>query len=196
MGEYQNTVTSGIVSGIGRNITAGSDEGSSEELDGVIQTDAAINPGNSGGPLLNSAGQVIGVNTAVDQQGQLVGFAIPANFAAKDIASFQANGKIIKPFLGISYVSIDPDIQKQYKLSVSSGAYVISSSGAAVVAGSAADKAGLKSADIISSVNSQAIDQTHTLSQLLQQFNPGDTISLSIVRAGKDLTISVKLGSK
>ncbi len=198
LGEYQNTVTSGIVSGIGRNITAGEDgeEGSGEELDGVIQTDAAINPGNSGGPLLNSVGQVIGVNTAVDSEGQLVGFAIPSNFAAKDISSFQSQGKIVKPFLGLSYISIDADSQKFYNLPVSSGAYVTASAGSAVVSGSAADKAGLKAGDIITAINSQAIDTTHTLSQLLQQFNPGDTISLSVLRYGKELTISVTLGSK
>lgn len=199
LGEYQNTVTSGIVSGIGRNITAGSDDGSAssaEELDGVIQTDAAINPGNSGGPLLNSAGQVIGINTAVDQEGQLVGFAIPSNFAGQDIASFQSTGKIIKPFLGLSYISIDADSQKQYNLPVSSGAYVTASSGSAIVAGSAADKAGLKSGDIITAINGQAIDDTHTLSQLLQQFNPGDKISVSILRNDKQMVLSVTLGSK
>ncbi len=105
LGQYQNTVTSGIVSGIGRSITAGGSDGS-EQLEGVIQTDAAINPGNSGGPLLNLAGQVIGINTAIDQQGQSVGFAIPANDASKALAGFQKNGKIARPFLGIRYVTV------------------------------------------------------------------------------------------
>jgi serine protease Do len=198
LGEYQNTVTSGIVSGIGRNVTAGSDDGSdsAEELDGVIQTDAAINPGNSGGPLLNFAGQVIGVNTAVDEEGQLVGFAIPSNFAGKDITSFQATGKIIKPFLGLSYISIDASSQKQYSLPVSVGAYITASSGSPILSGSAADKAGLKAGDIITEVNGQAIDATHTLSQLLQQFNPNDKITLNILRDGKEMNVSVTLGSK
>jgi serine protease Do len=197
LGQYQNTVTSGIVSGIERNVVAGSDEGSSEELDGVIQTDAAINPGNSGGPLLNIAGQVIGVNTAIDQQGQLVGFAIPSNLIAQDIASYQKNSKIVKPFLGISYVEIDQDVQQQYNLSVSSGAYIVASDGGtAVVSGSAADKAGLKSGDIIIAVNSASVNVTNTLAELLQQYNPGDTITLTVIRGGKTMQVKAILGTK
>ena len=124
LGQYHNTVTTGIVSGIGRNIVAGSDEGTSEQLEGVIQTDAAINPGNSGGPLLNASGDVIGMNTAIDQEGQLVGFAIPINEAAKDIQSYQKKGSIVKPFLGIRYIELDQTIQKQYNLPVANGAWV------------------------------------------------------------------------
>ncbi len=105
LGQYQNTVTSGIISGIGRSITAGG-EGSSEDLQGVIQTDAAINPGNSGGPLLNLSGQVVGINTAIDQQGQLVGFAIPSNDIQRALSSFQKNGKITRAYLGVRYLNI------------------------------------------------------------------------------------------
>lgn len=197
LGQYQNTVTSGIVSGIGRNVVAGSDEGSSEELDGVIQTDAAINPGNSGGPLLNIDGQVIGVNTAIDQQGQLVGFAIPSNVIAQDIVSYQKNSKIVKPFLGISYVEIDQDVQQQYNLSVSSGAYVVAGDGGtAVVSGSAADKAGIKSGDIITAVNGSSVSVTNTLAELLQQYNPGNTITLTVIRGGKTMQVKATLGTK
>lgn len=196
LGQYQNTVTSGIVSGIGRTIDASSDEGSSEELDGVIQTDAAINPGNSGGPLLDAVGRVVGVNTAMDQQGELLGFAIPSDYAQRDIQIYQKEGKIIKPFLGISYVEIDQGVQQQYNLSVNSGAYVTASQGASpVVKGSAADKAGIQDGDIITAVDGQAINAENTLAGLLQQYNPGQTITLSIIRNGKSMQLQATLGT-
>ncbi len=198
LGQYSNTVTEGIVSGIGRNITAGS-EGVSEQLEGVIQTDAAINPGNSGGPLLNIFGDVIDINTAMDQQGQLVGFAIAANDIKKAVQSYQRYGKIVRPFLGIRYVLITDDIKSKNNLPVAQGAWVISgqddsgnlSSG--VVAGSAADKAGIKNNDIIVSVNGSKIDQQHSLASIVRTFNPGDTISLDVIRDKKHITIKVTL---
>jgi len=196
LGQYQNTVTSGIISGIGRSITASSDEGSSEELDGVLQTDAAINPGNSGGPLLDSSGKVVGVNTAINQQGELLGFAIPSNSASRDIQIYQKQGKIIKPFLGISYVEINPSVQSKYNLSVNYGAYITASNGvASVVKGSAADKAGLKDGDIIISVNDQKISTINTLAQLLQQYDPGQIITLTVIRGGKQTQIQATLGT-
>ncbi len=201
LGEYSNTVTTGIVSGIGRNVTAGG-EGTSEQLEGVIQTDAAINPGNSGGPLLDIQGQVIGVNTAIDEQGQLVGFAIPSNDAAKDVQSYDSYGEIIKPFLGVRYVMITPDIQKQQNLPVGNGAWITSnyginsSSEPAVVPGSAADKAGLKDGDIIISVNGAKIDARNTLTEVLKNFNPGETIHMSVLRGGKAMDVAVTLGEK
>ncbi len=199
LGEYRNTVTSGIISGIGRNITAGG-EGTSEELEGVLQTDAAINPGNSGGPLLNIFGDVVGVNTAVDQQGQLVGFAIPSDDAAKDLQNYQKTGKITKPFLGVEYVLITPALKVQEKLPVDNGAWVTSkdssgnSNGPAVVAGSAADKAGIKDGDIITAVNGNKIDQDHSLALLMRNYNPGDTITLDILRSGKTIQVKAALG--
>jgi serine protease Do len=196
LGQYQNTVTSGIISGIGRSITASSDEGSSEELDGVLQTDAAINPGNSGGPLLDSSGKVVGVNTAINQQGELLGFAIPSNSASRDIQIYQKQGKIIKPFLGISYVEINPSVQSKYNLSVNYGAYITASNGVvSVVKGSAADKAGLKDGDIIISVNDQKISTIDTLAQLLQQYDPGQMITLTVIRGGKQIQIQATLGT-
>ena len=200
LGEYSNTVTAGIVSGIGRNVTAGG-EGTSEQLEGVIQTDAAINPGNSGGPLLDLAGDVVGVNTAIDEQGQLVGFAIPSNDAEKDVLSFEKYGSIIKPFLGVRYVMLTPDIQKQKNLPVDRGAWITSdytqgAAAPAVVPGSAADKAGLKDGDIILSVNGTQLSQRETLTELLKNFNPGDELHMSVLRAGKTLDVTVILGEK
>lgn len=197
LGQYRNTVTSGIVSGIGRNITAG-DLDTAEQLEGVIQTDAAINPGNSGGPLLNIFGDVIGVNTAVDQQGQLVGFAIPSNDARNDIDSYIKNKKITKPFLGVRYVLLTPAIKDEQKLPLDYGAWITSKGGQnsdpAVVSGSAADKAGIKDGDIIVAVNDQKIDQNTSLSALLKNYNAGDTVNLEVYRDGKTIKLPVQLG--
>lgn len=200
LGQYSNTVTSGIVSGIGRNVTAGG-EGTSEQLEGVIQTDAAINPGNSGGPLLDLNGNVVGVNTAIDEQGQLVGFAIPSNDASKDIQSFRKYGAIIKPFLGVRYVMITPAVQKDQNLPVDHGAWVTSNfsdgtGSSAVVPGSAADKAGLKDGDIILAVNGVQLGQQNTLAEVLKDFDPGEAIKMQVLRSGKTIDISVTLGQK
>ncbi len=196
LGLYQNTVTSGIVSGIGRSITAGGG-GSSENLSGVIQTDAAINPGNSGGPLLNVLGEVIGINTAIDQQGQLVGFAIPSNEAAKGLASFQKNGKITRPFLGVRYITINQALAAEEKLPRDYGALLVRGQKAtdfAVIPGSPADKAGLVENDIILEVKGQKIDETHILADLLKNFNLGDSVSLKIYHKGEEKIVNVTLG--
>ncbi len=198
LGEYSNTVTTGVVSGIDRTVTAG-DEGSSETLEDVIQTDAAINPGNSGGPLLNATGQVIGMNTAIDEQGQLVGFAIPSNDASRDIQLYQKYGTIEKPFLGVQYVLLDPEIAQQNNLPVSYGAWLNDTSGdggSAIVAGSAADKAGLKDGDIITSVNGTALDASTTLESLVENMNPGDVVTFGVLRGKSKLSTKVTLGEK
>lgn len=195
LGQYQNTVTSGIISGIGRKIVAGDEQGS-ESLNNVIQTDAAINPGNSGGPLLNADGQVIGINTAIDQQGQLVGFAIPSNEINKDVGSFQKNGKIIRPYLGVRYIIITSDIAQQQNLPQTYGALIVSGqspSDISVIPGSPADKAGLMQNDIILQVNGTKVDENNTLSDLLNNFNPGDNVSLQIYHKGQIKTIQATL---
>ncbi len=195
LGQYQNTVTSGIISGIGRKIVAGDQQGS-ESLSNVIQTDAAINPGNSGGPLLDNSGTVVGINTAVDQEGQLVGFAIPSNEISKAVTSFQQNGKIVRPYLGVRYILITPDIAEEQKLPEDHGALIVSSlnsTDVSVIPGSPADKAGLVPNDIILKVNNTEVDESHSLSDLLNQFNPGETISLEIYHKGQTKTVQVQL---
>lgn len=201
LGQFNNTVTHGIISGEGRPVTA-SDNGSasdstqSENLQDLFQTDAAINPGNSGGPLVNLAGQVIGMNTAVAGNAQNIGFAIPINEIKSAITSVEGNGVIVRPYLGVRYVPITPDVVATDHLSVSSGALVGGDSqNPAVVPGSPAAKAGLKSGDIIAKVGSQTIDSTHSLTSIIANFKPGDKLSLTIVRGGKTQTISVTLGT-
>ena len=197
LGQYQNTVTSGIVSGIGRKIEAGDETGSSESLSNVIQTDAAINPGNSGGPLLDIMGNVVGINTAIDQQGQLVGFAIPSNEINKAVSSFRKNGKITRAYLGVRYIILTADIATQEKLPKDYGALIVrgqTRNDLAVIPGSPADKAGLIENDIIEEVNGTKVDQDHTLSDLLNQFNVSDSVTLKIYDKGNEKTIKVILG--
>lgn len=196
LGQYKNTVTTGVVSGIGRSVVA-SGEAGAEDLQNVIQTDAAINPGNSGGPLLNVLGQVIGINTAIDSQGQLVGFAIPANDAQRALASFEKNGKITRPFLGVRYIMLNQALAKAQQLPKDYGALILrgqSQTDLAVVPGSPADKASLAENDIILEVNGQKVEGQNTLSRLLQKFNPGDSLSMKIFHKGDDKDVKVTLG--
>lgn len=195
LGQYQNTVTSGIISGIGRKITAGSQEGT-EELSGVIQTDAAINPGNSGGPLLNILGEVVGINTAIDQQGQLVGFAIPSNEGAKALESFKTKGKITRIFLGVRYINLTPSLAEDQKLPKENGALIVrgqSITDFAVFPGSPADKAGLVENDIILEVNGKKIDEKNSLADLLKDKKIGDKVNLKVYHKGEEKTVSVVL---
>lgn len=190
LGEFTNTVTSGIISGLGRGITAGSPfEGFVEKLDNVIQTDAAINPGNSGGPLLNSKGQVIGVNTAIAQEGQNIGFAIPVNVVKNLLDNFQKNGQSFsRPFLGVRYKMID---KKTAILNdVVEGAYVIE-----VVDNSPAKKAGIQEEDIIMEIDGKKIDTNDDqgLAKLILNKKIGQTITLKIWRNKQIKTFSTIL---
>lgn len=197
LGQYQNTVTTGVVSGIGRSITAGTRGSESESLEGVIQTDAAINPGNSGGPLLDIGGSVIGINTAIDSQGQLVGFALPVNDIKKDLEAFEKTGKITKPFLGVRYVLVSESIKEENKLSVDYGALIVSGgnpANPAVVPDSAADKAGLRENDIILEINGTKIDQNNSLAKIMKNFSPGEQIRMKILTRGQTKDLTVTLG--
>jgi len=196
LGQYQNSVTLGVISGVGRVIEATDSVGSStESLDNVIQTDAAINSGNSGGPLLNISGQVIGMNTAVDQQGQSIGFAIPVNLVKSALASYLSSGKIVRPMLGVRYIPMNPDFAAKNKLPINYGAYIYSSGNSPAVAeGSPAQNAGLKSGDIITQINNDKIDENHTLIGLLGKYNPGDTVKVMFNRDGTTKAVNIKLG--
>ncbi|HSW80976.1 MAG TPA: trypsin-like peptidase domain-containing protein [Candidatus Saccharimonas sp.] len=198
LGLFRNSVTSGIISGIGRPIQASDESGSgtAEQLEDMFQTDAAINPGNSGGPLVDLKGEVIGMNTAVSQDGQSIGFAIPMNDAKGQINSVLKGGTIQKPYLGVRYISLTPEIAKQLNISTSSGAYVHGDSGqSGIVAGSPAAKAGIRDGDIITKINGQQITADSGLATKLTQFNPGDKVDLTVVRGGQEQTISVTLNN-
>lgn len=189
LGEFRHTVTTGVISGLGRGITAGSSfEGFVERLDDVIQTDAAINPGNSGGPLLNSAGQVIGINVAVAQGAENIGFAIPINIVKDALAEFNKSGKFVsKPFLGVQYQIISQ--QAAVLNNIPQGAYVVD-----VVSGSPAAKAGIEVDDIIVKMDGEEIkEEGGGLAELIKKKKSGQKVSLEISRNGETLNLSVTL---
>lgn len=196
LGQYSNTVTSGIISGTGRPVTAGS-EGSNntENLTDLIQTDASINPGNSGGPLLNMSGQVIGINTAIAQNANGIGFAIPINSTKGVLAGVLATGKVSRAYLGVNYVTVTPDVAQQYKLPVNQGAYIYVSSGNPIAAGSPAAAAGLQSGDVITKVNDTTIGEAGSLSTLIGEYKPGDKVTLTYLRNGQTHTTDVTFGT-
>lgn len=200
LAEFRNTVSVGVISGLKRSITASAGFGASaEQLEGVIQTDAAINPGNSGGPLLNLAGEAVGINVAVAQGAQSIGFALPINLAKRDIEQVQRQGKISYPYLGVRYVLVTPEIKEKNNLSVDYGALVVRGEQpdeVAVMPGSPADKAELAENDIILEVDGQKIGQDHTLVQIIQNHNVGDTLTLKVLSKGKEKTVKVVLGER
>ena len=198
LGEFQNTVTSGIISALERSIQASDSLGNqTERLDGLLQTDAAINPGNSGGPLVNLAGQVIGINTAVASlsQSQGISFAIPINFAKTALKSYEKYRTIVRAYLGVRFVQITPEIAKANNLVADRGALIYAENGqVAVVPGSPAAKAGLKAGDIITAVNKEKITNSKGLVLILQQFMPGDTVTVTYLRDKDTKSVKVILG--
>ena len=204
LGQFQNTVTSGIISGYGRSVQASDSSGSatgsssSENLDDLFQTDAAINEGNSGGPLVNMNGQVIGINTAIAGNAQNIGFSIPINDVKGLISQVVSTGKFKLPYLGIRYIPLTADVANEYNLSTSNGAFIAPSSDPtqpSIIAGGPADKAGLQVNDIITAVNGVSINQSHDLTGLLDQYKPGDNITLTIVRGTSTKQIDATLGT-
>ena len=179
LGEFRHTVTTGVVSGLGRGIVAGDGFSDFEQLNNVIQTDAAINPGNSGGPLLNSAGQVIGVNVAVSSSGQNIGFALPINVVRESLENFEATGRFSRPMLGVSYRMISKDTAILNE--VPEGAYVID-----VMTGSSADEAGIKPGDIITEVDGQKVGEIKGgLANVINTKKVGDQVSVKLWREGE-----------
>ncbi|TSC56654.1 MAG: protease [Parcubacteria group bacterium Gr01-1014_18] len=196
LGQFKDTVTKGIVSAINRRVVAGDGLGASEVIEEAIQTDAAINPGNSGGPLLDIAGRVIGINTAVSQSGQLIGFAIPINSAKAVIDNVKKFGRLVRPFLGVRYILIDESIAEERKLSRDHGALIARSerkNDPTILPGSPAEKAGLAEGDIILEVDGTEVDQKNSLPELISRKLPGDTVSLKVLREEKEITKPVVL---
>ena len=196
LAEFRNTVSVGVVSGLARSITAGDSSGNIEVLDKVIQTDAAINPGNSGGPLLDLSGRVVGVNVAVAQGSQSVGFALPINSIKGAIESVKTTGKIIRPYIGIRYLIINAEMKEKNNLSVDYGVLVKSGASQnelAVIPGSPADKAGIVENDIILEIDGVKLDNKISLASIIREKSIGQVITLKILHRGEEKTISVTL---
>jgi serine protease Do len=192
LGEFRNTVSVGVVSGLGRSLQI-----ENEMLTDLIQTDAAINRGNSGGPLLNLRGEVIGINTAMALGAENIGFTIPINQVKKSIIQVETSGVIKTSYLGVRYVLINSDLQKKNNLPVDYGAWVYSNtSEPAIVPGSPAQKAGLKQGDIILELNQEKITVNSPLTVLLKKYEPGETITLKILRDEKETEIKITLGER
>lgn len=190
LGEFRNTVTVGVISGVGRGITAGDPFASSaERLDNVIQTDAAINPGNSGGPLLNSAGQVIGVNTAVSAEGQSIGFALPINTVKEAVNNFNTTGQFNRPFVGVEYRMISRQVAVLNE--IPEGAYVM-----AIVEGSPAERAGIQPDDIITRINGDKVTTANDLARIIGKKKIGDAVSFTVWREGEERSFTVTLGTQ
>lgn len=196
LGEFSNTVSKGIISGLRRNLTAGKGQGDSEKLTNIIQTDAAINPGNSGGPLLDISGKVIGINVAIAQGAQNVGFAIPEAQVQKITEQVKTTGKISTPYLGVRYIPVDETLQRQVKLPFEYGVMILRGEALtdfAVMPGSPADKAGLMENDVILEVNGEKINAERGLVELLAKFSVGDEINLKVWHKGEIKELKVKL---
>jgi len=200
LGEFQNSVTVGVISATGRKLVSsdiayGQD---ATELEGLLQTDAAINLGNSGGPLVNLRGQVIGINTATAAKSQAegIGFAIPIDVAKNAIESVKKTGKIVRPYLGVNTVEVTKEIADLNKLPISDGFLVTGDTKKgipAVVSGSPADKAGLREGDIITEVNGEKVGHSLSLIAAIRDYAPDDTIELVFNRGGDSKSIKVNL---
>jgi serine protease Do len=197
LGEFRNTVSVGVISGLSRSILAGNPmAGDTEQLNRIIQTDAAINEGNSGGPLVDSSGQVIGMSTAVAQGAQNIGFAIPVKDLKRVLTSYEKYGHIVRPYIGIRYAAITPELAKENHLSITQGALIVrgdTPDQLAVAPGSPADKAGLRENDIILKIDDQGLTEDLSVADIIQEKLPGDTVELLISRQGKEQTVSVRL---
>lgn len=187
LGQFENSISVGVISGLSRSIVAGGG-GSTEQLDRVIQTDAAINPGNSGGPLINLKGEVIGVNVAVAQGSQSIGFAIPAKDVAQVVDSVKAYGTIIRPYLGISYTQVTAAVQKQLDLAHDYGVLV-----SAVLPDTPASRAGIQTGDVILSIDGVKVDGDPSFSGIIRDKKVGQSVSLVIVRDGSQSTVKAVL---
>ncbi len=202
-GDYPSSVTTGIVSALRRDVAVSSstNPGSSTSLHGMIQTDAAISAGYSGGPLVDASGRVVGVTTTLADTAQGIGFAIPIDIARPIMQQALAGTALSRPFIGISYVAINPGLATKANLPVDHGAWVHKEDDAgnpleAVVSGSPAEKAGIKTGDIITAIEGQAVDADNPLEDLLVRYAPGRTVSLELLRGSAHITTRVTLGTR
>lgn len=206
LGEFSNTVSTGIISGLSRSIIAGDRSGSGgERLEGVIQTDASINPGNSGGPLLDISGNVIGVNVAIAQDAENIGFAIPIDGVKQVVDSVNEFGEIVRPYIGVRYQEVTPELAKQNNLPVEYGAWIVPQTGQAqgsqssepaIIPDSPAAKAGLRAGDIILEINGVKLQGDVSLQSEVQKYKVGDTVEVKLLRGDNEQTVNVTLAKR
>jgi S1-C subfamily serine protease len=196
LAEFRNSVSVGVVSGLSRSVVAGDMFGRSEQLEDVIQTDAAINPGNSGGPLLDIAGRVVGVNVAVSRGAENIGFALTSNTVKNIADSVKQHGEIVRPYLGVRYTQITENLKKKNNLTVDYGVLVSRGEAPedlAVIPGSPADKAGIVENDIILEIDGVKLEQGKSLASIIRQKDIGQIVKLKILHKGTEKEVEVKL---
>lgn len=190
LGKYQNSVTKGVVSGLGRDVSVGDNDGTLvPRLKNLVQTDASISRGNSGGPLINLAGEVIGMSTVIDTEGQGLGFAVAVNIIKSAVEQLKASGKVSKSYLGINFSTVTPAVKALKNLNVSEGALILE-----IVTGSPAHREGLKIGDVITLVNGEKITTVNELDKVVGKYKPGNQILVTLVRGGQILEMPVVLG--
>ena len=197
LGLFTNSVSKGIISGLGRKISASmGQDGQVENLRNVIQTDVAINQGNSGGPLINLDGEVIGINTAIIYGAQNIGFSLPINWAKADLEDIIKHGRIIRPYIGLRYVMLNKELQGKYSLGVDYGALIVKDhipGTQAVIIGSPAHKAGIKENDIVLEINGAKLTEKHELADVIQTLKVGDECEMVLMRGDKTMKVKTVL---
>ena len=198
LAEFRNTVSSGLISGLGRRITATGDDNFVETLNDVIQTDAGINKGNSGGPLLNLKGEVIGINTAIALDAQSIGFAIPINYAKRDIRQIQEKGEIVYPFIGIRYILVNEEIREQEELSVNYGILLVDGGAGnpPITPGSPASETELALGDVILEFDGEKITADNSLIKILMDYEPGDEVTMKVLKNGEEIEVTLTLAER
>jgi len=194
LGRFQNTVSVGVISGLGRTIVATGPDFATEKLEDIIQTDTAINRGNSGGPLINLKGEVVGINTAVSTEGENIGFAISIDKAKRSIEQVKTLGRISYPYMGVRYIILNKEISKARNIEVDYGALIVGDDEPAVVDGSPAQKAGIKEGDIILEINGEKITENNSLAKIISKYNPFESLNLKILRDGQEIYLNIILG--
>lgn len=194
LGRFQNTVSVGVVSGLGRTIVATGTDLTTERLEDIIQTDTAINRGNSGGPLINLKGEVVGINTAISTEGQGIGFAISIDKAKRSIEQVKTIGKISYPYMGLRYVILDKEVSKARGVDVDYGALVVGDNDSAVIKDSPAEEAGIKEGDIILEMNGEKVTKDNSLARIISKYNPFEKVNLKVLRDGQEIYLNIVLG--
>jgi serine protease Do len=194
LGRFQNTVSVGVVSGLGRTIVATGTDSTTERLEDIIQTDTAINRGNSGGPLINLKGEVVGINTAISTEGQGIGFAISIDKAKRSIEQVKTIGKISYPYMGLRYVILDKEVSKARSVDVDYGALVVGDNDSAVIKDSPAEEAGIKEGDIILEMNGEKVTKDNSLARIISKYNPFEKVNLKVLRDGQEVYLNIVLG--